>query len=479
MTTFSELFTFSRSTGATRVNEDGLIVGVDFSSTSNTIGTGSKTFVLTATANVNRSWSVGEKVVAVSQAGATGSMTGTVTSYVASTQTLVIDVTSITGSGSSTDWRIGSLEFRYDHNPVTLAPKGGLVEGQATNTYFPSKNLTSAFYLLVNGAATANQTASEDGSVNASLFTENNVTGLHAFRASNVGGFVPFAPYTVHAFVKPNGRRYLALFQGSDATSSASVVFDLQTGAVVNSGQFGSATLIGFGITRVANGFYEIWNTASVPSSNNFQVFYLQQTPAIGSNMDATSQYIGDGVSGVFVGHMASYAGTKTSIIPTTTVAVTRSADLANIDGSRFSDVYNQSQGTLYLEMTPIAGAVQAVATSFNDGSIDNEVRIGKKATNTFDISVVKDSNTEADLVLPTILSGQKNKVAIRIKPNNFAASVNGSEPVIDNTTKIPLVNRLSVGMSGAQTMPLNGHIRKMIYYPVALNDQQLKNLTV
>jgi hypothetical protein len=55
-------------------------------------------------------------------------MTGTVTSYNPATQALVINVASITGSGTSTNWRIGSLEPRarntnvdvQDYDPTTL-----------------------------------------------------------------------------------------------------------------------------------------------------------------------------------------------------------------------------------------------------------------------------------------------------------------------------------------------------------------------
>jgi len=154
---FSDLVTFSRGTGATRVNSAGLIVGVDFSATSNTIATGSKTFTITADANVNRDWPVGSNVIAVSQAGAPGSMTGTVTSYTPSTQSLVINVVSVAGSGTSTDWRIGSLDVREDYDPVTLAKKGVLSEVQSTNFMRNSENTTGAGWSFTNVSGTATQ----------------------------------------------------------------------------------------------------------------------------------------------------------------------------------------------------------------------------------------------------------------------------------------------------------------------------------
>lgn len=451
MTTFSDLFTFSRSTGATRVNEDGLIVGVDFSSTSNTIGTGSKTFVLAATANVNRSWSVGEKVVAVSQAGATGSMTGTVTSYVASTQTLIIDVTSITGSGTSTDWRIGSLEFRYDYNPVTLAPRGGLVEGQVSNLFTNSGNITVGATFNVGVVSGTDEWAKKiTGTDTVAVFS--GAGDIYVYRSGAVASTLT----TISVFVKMADG--LPPIFGSSLPSSG-----LNDFAIVFAG--GAPAPTSFIVTNFGNGVYRVSATA-VSGSVTGNSGVIRYSSNSGRAFSVT-------------GYQMELSSISSSYVPTTTVSVTRAADLTNIDGTRFSDVYNQSQGTLYLEMAPIASTIQAVATSFNDGSINNEIAVGKKSSNAFDARVVKDSISESDLVLPSILSGQKNKVAVRIKPNNFAVSVNGEDPVIDNTTNLPLVNRLSVGMSGAQTLPFNGHIRKMIYYPVAMNDQQLKNLTV
>lgn len=143
--TFSEVITFARGTGKTRINAVGAIVGVDFSTTSNTITTGFKTFTLAAAANVDRDWSISSSVITVDQGGA-GSMTGVVVSYTPSTQALVINVASVTGSGASTNWRIGSLEMTRD--AVTGAVSS---EPAATNLLLNSDTLTTQAVVVTIG----------------------------------------------------------------------------------------------------------------------------------------------------------------------------------------------------------------------------------------------------------------------------------------------------------------------------------------
>lgn len=192
---FSDLITFARGTGATRVNSSGLLVGVDFSITSNTIATGSKTFTLTADANVNRDWAVGANVIVVAQAGATGSMTGDVTSYTPSTQALVINVTSVTGSGTSTDWRIGSLDVREDYDPVTLVKKGVLSEAGVTNTFLYSDNISNGYW-------------TKNPRVTASIGTENNRTGSKAYKLALNTDIINLDAYIIRPFTLVSGETH-------------------------------------------------------------------------------------------------------------------------------------------------------------------------------------------------------------------------------------------------------------------------------
>lgn len=84
-----------------------LVSRVNTSTSSNTIGTGSKTFILAASGS--QEWAASGSVTVTSTANSANTMTGIVTSYTSGTQTLVINVTSTTGSGTFSSWTLEDL----------------------------------------------------------------------------------------------------------------------------------------------------------------------------------------------------------------------------------------------------------------------------------------------------------------------------------------------------------------------------------
>jgi photosystem II stability/assembly factor-like uncharacterized protein len=361
---FSDLVAFSRGTGATRVNSAGLIVGVDFSVTSNTIATGSKTFTLAADLNVNRDWPVGSNVIAVAQAGATGSMTGTVTSYTPSTQSLVINVVSVTGSGTSTDWRIGSLEMREDYDPVTLVRKGVLSEVAATNVFGNSERAEwGAGNVGIQSATNNSILFSPTGSVRGILIVESAANTNHrlANNFTSVSGLV----YTMSAWFKAKERVDAVINAGASQ-------------ATFNLSGAGSVTSTSSNCQASISQFTDGWYLCSFTFTGNGVSFSTGFGIAIGVN----NTYTGDGVSGLYVCGMSYVtANALTSYIPTTTAQVTRNADSFPLTATALTSI-RQGESTLYAEIDcPDTGVSQKRALRLSGTNAD--IRIGKQGTGT------------------------------------------------------------------------------------------------
>jgi len=362
--TFGELFTYTRGSGATRVNAAGLIVGVDFSSTSHDVTTGSKSFTLAADLNVNRDWAMGSAVRAVGQVGGQV-LRGTVTSYTPSTQALVINVTSVTGSGTGlTNWRIGSLEFRRDFDPVTLQAKGGLVEGGATNILTGSETISESVLLAAG-------------------------TGVAPTKVAN-SGITPAGSNTAY-------RSVFSLNGG--ATTGDQSIFRFNTASVTGLAYVGAVYIRSFDSSSYVmqlgfnNENYTTitvtpqWQRVSVVlqnlAANTTRTFQLRiaggQAIANSNTVDILLAF----PQLISAASLAALPPESSSYIPTTTVSVTRAADLLSIGGTNFSQFYNSAQGTLVMELTPIASAVGAVAGSLNDGTVNNAIRIAQKQSGT------------------------------------------------------------------------------------------------
>ena len=362
---FSDVITFSRGSGKTRTNAAGLIVGVDFSSTSNTVTTGSKTFTLAADLNVNRDWRVGENVIVVAQAGATGSMTGTVTSYTPSTQALVINVATVTGTGTGTNWRIGSLEMTRD--VLTGAVSS---EPAATNLITFSEQFENAAWAKTGSTASANIFLAPSGSTHMDKLVEDTTNGAHQFSQSIT--YVSGSTYTLSIYARAAERTVLKVNVGGSAAFgvSATAFFNLANGA----GTLVSGTAT-FTSKLLPNDVYLLSVTATATTSATSNV-------VIGLVSGVLDAYTGDGTSGIFIWGAQLELNAPTSYIPTTTAQVTRAADSFALTSTAINSI-RQGQGTLYVEAESAdVGPTQKRAIRLSGPTGD--IRLAKRGVGNF-----------------------------------------------------------------------------------------------
>jgi len=118
---------------------------------------------------------------------------------------------------------------------------------------------------------------------------------------------------------------------------------------------------------------------------------------------------------------------------------------------------------------------------SFNDGSVNNEMLFYKSS-----------GGAPADARFATVVSGslqgdidsglnlQDNvvfKIAGCFKLNDFAVSANGLSVQTDTVSQVPTVNNLQIASSRFAGV-LNGHVRRLAYYPRRLTNAELQALT-
>jgi hypothetical protein len=163
-----------------------------------------------------------------------------------------------------------------------------------------------------------------------------------------------------------------------------------------------------------------------------------------------------------------------TSYIPTTTVAVPRQADSAIVNP--ISSFYNQAEGTLFVESF-VASLGQDFPTLLNvhNGTDDTDAVTGfiNKSSGNIEYGTTGFSYGAAS-------AAGTNKSAVALSATSARMAVNGTLSSADDTSVTMTADksaiRLGAKRNGSET--LNGHIRKIAYWPKRLTNTLLEQLT-
>lgn len=486
--------TFTRASGGTYTGNDGLVYGMDFATSSSlAIGTGSKSVTLTATANVDRRYLIGQTVWISNGAN---NMRGPVTAYNASTQVLTINATGTSGSGSFTSWTVGNASARFDHDPTTLAPRGLLIEGSANSLTQSSQDLTNATYWTLQTAyasTSATGGTAPDGTNTGNLFTEpssNLQRSIYQSYSSAAG------TYTFSVWLKAGSgsTRYMRLVVSSGASDFGYVTINMSTGAVqqaataVGTATNASATVSG---NYTATGWRRCSLTITLAASVNF-VFLVPidlasiDTPT--TNYGRVS-YLGDGSSFLVWGAQLEAGSGASSYIPTGASTVQRLADSCVMTGTNFSSWFaGATEGVLFAEChrptkIPTPAADHAiVGTRYANGQ---GLWIYASATNQYPSAYIFPTGgaqfaggiaTQIPLI---------SKQAVRWFDGNditnFGNGTQGSTNTAGTGTMVPTM--LTIGANSttgteATIEWFNGCIRRVKFWPTALPNATIQALT-
>ena len=173
---------------------------------------------------------------------------------------------------------------------------------------------------------------------------------------------------------------------------------------------------------------------------------------------------------------------TVSSVIPTTTAAATRSADVASITGTAFSGWYRQDEGTMFAEALVQEHTVATFPRIFSLDDVANTSFIALVRANSsrrWDYSVFANGIGQAaglnNGISPN--TGVVCKGAVIYKANDFTGATQGVLMNADTSGSVPTINALGIGMQSNAILQFNGHIRRLTFWPQAL-PSRLQTLT-
>ena len=367
-------------------------------------------------------------------------------------------------------------EERIDHKYIDgqWVEAGLLLEGASTNLFEYSEDFATGLS-YDNVSVSTNQDVAPDGNTTADRVIEDGTLNRHRFYEvfSRTSG----TTYTLSVYAKSSNRN---TYLNAETSLNASAGFDLSAGTIdVNTG---SAS-----IEDVGNGWYRcsVTGTATVTGNGTFYIQNQVGTVDVSYTGDSSSyvSYWGAQLEeqSQVTSYIATSGGTATrSADVYTTATKQRSADVCYIDGTAFSDFYNQEEGTYFVKFNDVNDlSTSSYILNSDNGTNDERVYLlyGSGGTGNLDFRVQDDDSTAFSDNIGTIAEDTTYKTAIRIKAGDYRGILDGTDVSTDTYNATPSITNVSIGSRGSGSH-INGKINKFIYFPRGLSNNELIKLT-
>jgi hypothetical protein len=370
---------------------------------------------------------------------------------------------------------------RFDYNPATLAAQGLLIEESRTNSI--RNNTMQGAVAGTPGTAPTNWGVATGGLTGITqqivgTGTESGITYLDIRFSGTPSAAGVYRIYT-------EGTANVAALTGQTWTNSQ--YLKLAAGSLT-------------GVSLFADVYQEFTSVGGFITEASVNIS-SPTAASLATQRSATSRTLAGGATTAFVrtGIQLTLSGAAiditlriglpqlelgafaTSVIPTTTTALTRAADVASVN--TLSPWFNSASGTIYVEASiAFTTANSRGPIRFDDGTDSNRIMMRNGGANSrFDGRVVSGGSSVANLesAATAITANTTFKAALAYAVNDYSMSLNGGTPLTDTSGALPIgLSRLLIGNAENTTNPAGSLIRRITYYPVRLPDAQLQAIT-
>lgn len=368
---------------------------------------------------------------------------------------------------------------RFDYDPVTLQPKGLLIEEQSTNVQLYSEDYSDpAFWLKDSITTTIGQPAPNNTNTATKHAQTNNTTAVVGGGISNQPTISSGETVTFSQYLKSDTAQWIVLQIGPNSASSSTSRlrgwFDIKNGVVGGVSNVGAATGASISIQPAPNGYFRCSITGAL--NDGLTSCRVLLWAAAGNNsIDRASTNAG---AYIMWGSQVERKAFATSYIPTVAAQVTRAADVATITGSNFSGWFNASEGCIQIQVNTrnLGGTIYPGWFAIDNNTINEVLTMFAYNTELTSLSRTSSANvfvyTKASTVptTPSVI-----KAALSYKDSNYIAAYQGTTPFQQLSGAVP-TGLVQMRIGSYNNRQINGHIQKINYYPQAL--QQLQNIT-
>lgn len=360
------------------------------------------------------------------------------------------------------------FEYASDGQSAAGSPLGLLIESQSTNYNTKSEDI-AGWSTPSNMTVSASAMVAPNGTLTADVLTVSDDTvasGHFAYRASSDGT----SGQTVAAsfFAKTAGVNHIYFYDANTANAGADSVsiFDL------NNGTIGGTNAPNCKMIDCGNGWWRCVSVYTLTGAGTSLRFYT-------TDNGSTTTYIGNGFDGFGLWGVQVEIGvsSESSYISTSGSTVSRASDSCSVDSAT---LFDNGGGTLYAEARRNGIDTYNGIASVDDGTGSGDiVQIFGNSTN-FRAEIASGGTTVANIMASGHSAGVYYKHCVSFSSSAAKYYVDGSQKAsTDTDLNIPSMSQMHLGMLNAATSGnLNGHIKRVALYNVALSDTELQAIT-
>lgn len=348
---------------------------------------------------------------------------------------------------------------RFDFDPVTLVCRGLLIEEARTNLLLYSEQFDNAVWTKGVGlVVTADTTVAPNGATTGDTVTADSSISIYQGVTSVIG-----TAYTQSMYIKAGGGNpATSLLFRDDTGAGRNITVNPATGVVTSP----SGTLISSGSTSFGNGWYRIYMS------------YLADTTTVRGLIRPSSA----GLAQTFFvwGAQTEIGAFSTSYIPTATATATRPRDIATMTGINFSSWYNQTEGTVAvnIQWEGLKLASSQTILQIDDGTTANRIVFAASSSNSL-LNVVTSAGVGTNVLTPatTYVAATSYKHAFAVSNLDFQLAINGTLGTQVTTGAMPIsVNALRFGTNITTFASI--WFQSLAYYPTRLPNATLQAIT-
>lgn len=358
----------------------------------------------------------------------------------------------------------------------TAGKRGLLVEPARTNIIAQSNNFNSTWarYTCI---ATKDKVGPDGVPNSATTIVDNSAGGTSVnVRATLDVTVATSTAHTFSVFVKEDqlGWVWLATHSFTTPANFTGAFFNVSSGVVGTTSAGYTARIEDYG-----NGWYRCSITFTTDATDTTGTLIIGVSDG---DSDITVDL--DGTSSILIYGAQFEAGSyPTSYIPTNGATATRAAETVAQLNIPSDFGFNHKVGTFYFEgigLTSSANPYTVFDFANSDSAASTRGRI-YRYSNSWNWNVTASGVTSASLTIgSSAVSDGVVKMAVSYRQNYFAGCVNGGTVQTDTSGGVPEadVNQLELFKTYNNLQPFEGIITDLRYYPRALSDTQLQELT-